>query len=154
MTPEELTAQIVAALGDRLLDRRTRSDETIEFTVDADAFHDAAAAMLRAGLDRLEFLTAIDHKDRFDVVCQVYSFRDKLTARLRASIGRDGDTVPTVSDLWPVADWEEREVFDQFGIAFEGHPNMTRILNPDDWKGHPLRKDYEDPQVIKLPEYF
>ena len=50
--------------------------------------------------------------------------------------------VPTLSDLWPSADWAEREIYDLFGVRFEGHPDLRRILNPDDWKGYPLRKDY------------
>ncbi len=54
----------------------------------------------------------------------------------------DGEPVPTVIELWPTADWHEREAFDLMGIAFEGHPNLRRILTDDDWEGHPLRKDY------------
>ncbi len=63
--------------------------------------------------------------------------------RLRVKVWLDdGETVPSVVSLWPTADWHEREAFDLMGIAFEGHPNLTRILMDDDWEGHPLRKDY------------
>ncbi len=54
----------------------------------------------------------------------------------------DGDPVPSVVPIWPTADWHEREVYDLMGIVFEGHPNLVRILMPEDWEGHPLRKDY------------
>jgi len=54
----------------------------------------------------------------------------------------DGDEVPTVVPIWPTADWHEREAWDLFGLEFNGHPNQTRILMPEDWEGHPLRKDY------------
>jgi NADH-quinone oxidoreductase subunit C len=64
--------------------------------------------------------------------------------RVRVLVGVPGDaaSVPTVSDMWPSADWAEREVFDLYGITFEGHPDLRRIQMPDDWEGHPLRKDY------------
>jgi len=154
VTHEELTAQLVDALRDRLTDKRTRADGTLEFEIEPGAVRDAAVALLRSGLDRLEFVTAIDWRDRFEVVYQIYSFRDKTNVRLRTSIGRDAPRLDSVADLWPVAHWEEREVYDQFGIVFDGNPNLTRILNPEDWEGHPLRKDYEDEQVVKLPDYF
>ena len=62
--------------------------------------------------------------------------------RVRCQTGGPDAVVPTVTDLWPGADAAEREVYDMFGIRFEGHPDLTRILMPEDWEGHPLRKDY------------
>ncbi len=64
---------------------------------------------------------------------------------VRVEVDRDNPHIPTVSDLWPAADWHEREAYDLMGIIFDGHPHLVRILCPDDWEGHPLRKDYEFP---------
>jgi NADH:ubiquinone oxidoreductase subunit C len=66
---------------------------------------------------------------------------DPLRVRVQVWLD-DGESVASVIDVWPTADWHEREAFDLMGIRFDGHPNLTRILMPDDWEGHPLRKDY------------
>jgi NADH-quinone oxidoreductase subunit C len=65
---------------------------------------------------------------------------------VRVRVPRDGGHLPSVADVWPAADWHEREVYDMLGVTFEGHPGLRRILCPDDWEGHPLRKDYEFPK--------
>lgn len=75
-------------------------------------------------------------------------------ARIRVLCGvDDGVSLPTVSDLWPSADWPEREIYDLYGITFDGHPEMRRIQMPNDWEGHPLRKDYplRGPALEKTP---
>lgn len=70
---------------------------------------------------------------------------DTYEFAVRVLTGRNNAVVPTVSDVWPAADWHEREAYDLMGVSFEGHPDMRRILCPDDWDGHPLRKDYAFP---------
>ena len=93
----------------------------------------------------LSDLTAVDwprREKRFDVVLNLYSFakNERLRVKARAAAG---EPVPSVSGVWPTANWLEREAFDMFGIVFAGHPNLTRILLPDEWQGYPLRKDYD-----------
>jgi NADH-quinone oxidoreductase subunit C len=78
---------------------------------------------------------------QFDVIWVLYSFARNERIRVKIQIG-DGDRVPSSVPIWPGANWLEREVYDMFGIKFDGHPDMKRILLPDGWKGHPLRKDY------------
>jgi NADH-quinone oxidoreductase subunit C len=89
-------------------------------------------------------LTAVHYPQRekqFDVVWVLYSFPRNERIRVTTRIA-DGETVPSSVPIWATTNWLEREVFDMFGIKFDGHPDMKRILLPDGWKGHPLRKDY------------
>ena len=95
--------------------------------------------------DLLSDLTAVDwpkREKRFDVVLNLYSFAKNERLRVKARAG-DGEQVPSVAGIWSTANWLEREAFDMFGIIFAGHPNLTRILLPDEWRGYPLRKDYD-----------
>lgn len=95
--------------------------------------------------DLLVDLTAVDwlkREKRFDVVLNLYSFAKNERLRLKAHAG-DGEKVPSVVSVWGTANWLERECHDMFGIVFDGHPDLRRILLPEDWQGHPLRKDYD-----------
>ncbi len=97
-----------------------------------------------AGFDYLVDETAIHYPKNalpFEVVWILYSHSKNERIRVKAAYA-DGESVRSVTDLWPTANWLEREAFDMFGIKFEGHPDLRRILMPEDWKGHPLRKDH------------
>lgn len=95
--------------------------------------------------DMLTDLTAVNWPKRekqFDVILNLYSFAKNERVRLKVWAG-DGEKVPSVVSVWPAANWLEREAYDMFGIVFEGHPDLRRILLPEEWQGHPLRKDYD-----------
>ena len=95
--------------------------------------------------DLLEDYTAVDwprREKRFDLVAQLYSFTHNMRVRLKIPLRAD-ELPATLVPIWPAANWLEREIFDLFGITFRGHPNLKRILLPDEWQGHPLRKDYD-----------
>lgn len=106
-------------------------------------------------LDRLH-LNASDDPNRFDVVVQLldHSRRERLSIHVRAE--GESPTVPSVVKIWPNARFHEREAFDLMGINFEGHDDLTRIMLPDEWEGHPLRKDYGVGKVVVqfLPQPF
>jgi len=94
--------------------------------------------------DFLSDLSAVDwlpHRPRFEVNYHLYSMAYNRRLRLKVLVGENDPIVPTVTSVWPTAGWHEREVYDLFGIAFSGHPDLRRILLPEDWEGHPLRKD-------------
>lgn len=90
-------------------------------------------------------ITAVHYPKRenqFDVVWILYSFSRNERIRVKTQI-KDGESIPSAVAIWPTANWLEREAYDMFGIKFESHPDLKRILLPDGWQGHPLRKDYD-----------
>ncbi len=99
--------------------------------------------------DNLMCLSAVDYPKetppRMEVVYHLYSYVHLHTFALKVQLPRENPVVPTVEGIWGVANWHEREAWDLFGIVFTGHSDMRRILLPDDWEGHPLRKDWKDP---------
>jgi NADH-quinone oxidoreductase subunit C len=96
--------------------------------------------------DHLQDLTAVDYKGkkepRFEVVYNLYSIRHRHAIRIRAQVPENDTSISSTVPVWAGVDWHERECFDMFGITFAGHPDLRRILMPEDWEGHPLRKDY------------
>ena len=99
--------------------------------------------------DNLMCLSAVDYPKetppRMEVVYHLFSYRHGHRFVLKVHLPREDPRLPTVERVWSVANWHEREAYDLFGITFEGHSDLRRILLPDDWEGHPLRKDWVDP---------
>lgn len=114
-------------------------------TVSVDSLIKVASGLADRGFEVCVDITAVDwgpgHSIRFEVVYNLLSVQQRSRARLIVPV-EVGGSVPSVTGIWPGANFAEREVFDMFGIIFDGHPDLTRILMPDDWEGHPLRKDY------------
>jgi NADH-quinone oxidoreductase subunit C len=96
--------------------------------------------------DMLEAQTAVDYwpdeTPRFHVIYQVYSYQHFHRLCLRVPLNGNAPSIPSLVSIYPNANWHEREIWDMFGINFENHPDLRRILMPQDWEGHPLRKDY------------
>ncbi len=106
--------------------------------------------VLCADLCAVDYLTYPDRvvpdgvvTERFEVVLEVVAFDPPRRLRIRVQVPEDDPVLPSAFDVWPGTDAMEREAFDMVGIRFDGHPDLTRILMPEDWIGHPLRKDYE-----------
>jgi NADH-quinone oxidoreductase subunit C len=100
-------------------------------------------------LDCLSNLSGVDYPKRnvIQVVYNLYSYTHRHGIALKVDAARDNPIVPSVAAVWSHAEWQEREVFDLLGVVFEGHPDLRRILMPEDWPGHPLRKDFVEPEV-------
>ena len=103
-----------------------RSDADLLFTFLSDV----------TGVDRFPI------EPRFELNYHLLSIPYRRSMRVKARVSGQNPAIESVTSVWPTANWHEREVFDLFGVRFEGHPDLTRILLPEDWEGHPLRKDY------------
>lgn len=138
---------VKALLGwnaDGLLDARFDHNE-LTLTVGPSDIVPALEALKAAGYNAFEDMTAVDwypNEPRFQLSYHILSHAFKERIRLRAMVSGDAPSVESATAVWPGANYYEREVFDLFGVRFEGHPNLRRILMPEDWTGHPLRKDY------------
>ncbi|HXE05585.1 MAG TPA: NADH-quinone oxidoreductase subunit C [Bryobacteraceae bacterium] len=129
-----------SALVDAKFDRNE-----LTLTIPAEHVRAACEALRTGGYNFFEDMTAVDWlpmSPRFQVSYHLLSLARKERVRLCAWIDEPDPSIETVTTVWPAANFYEREVFDLFGIRFEGHPNLRRIMMPDEWKGHPLRKDY------------
>lgn len=137
----------------RLLERNTRGVQGAKFdreemtVVIARGFLREACSLLKLdlGFTFLADLTAVDwypSEPRFEVVYHLLSMKSKERLRLKVKLAGDDANVESVTGIWPAANFFEREVYDLFGVRFAGHPNLRRIMMPEEWEGHPLRKDY------------
>jgi NADH-quinone oxidoreductase subunit C len=127
-----------------LIDARFDHGE-LTLTIATDSILAACATLQAAGYNAFQGVTAVDwypSTPRFQLSYHILSHSYKEMIRLRVMVDETDPSVESITPVWPGANYYEREVFDLFGIRFEGHPNLRRILMPDDWQGHPLRKDY------------
>ncbi|HTK94414.1 MAG TPA: NADH-quinone oxidoreductase subunit C [Terriglobales bacterium] len=139
-------ARLVAANAEAVSDAKFDRDE-LTIWVDR-AFIREAVALLRDHAElRYNFLSDVTCVDwhpnapRFEVVYHLLSIPRKARVRLKVRLAED-EPIESITSVWPSANFFEREIFDLFGIRFVGHPNLIRLLMPEDWEGHPLRKDY------------
>ena len=117
----------------------------LTLTIAAEEIRAAAEAVKNVGYNFFEDLTAVDwfpSSPRFQLSYHILSHTHKERIRLRVMLEEASPAVETITPVWPSANFYEREVFDLFGVRFEEHPNLRRIMMPDNWEGHPLRKDY------------
>ncbi len=108
----------------------------------------------KLAFDMLLTHTAIDwiKEGEFEVVYLLYSMKKGWHLQVSARVSREEPIVPTVSDIWAIAEWQEREVFDLMGILYDEHRDLRRLFLEDGWEGHPLRKDYVDEDMLERPK--
>jgi NADH-quinone oxidoreductase subunit C len=151
---------LIASLQDAVPGAQLESAPTIDLQPTIVVPAEAMPAVARALRDRQDLafsvlveLTAVDFwptEPRFELIYIMLSLAHRARVRIKVRLNAESAHVATVSDVWPVANWLEREVWDLFGIVFDGHPDPRRLLMPEDWDGFPLRKDYPV-QIRKTP---
>ena len=144
----------LAGLSPELCARVSDHFDDVMIEVPSENVLQTARELLEIGFDRLGMVTAVDRGDEFEMVYRITSRSLSCSAFVKARVSRVEPSVASLVPVWPAANWQEREVWDLFGIDFTGHPDMRRILLPEEWPGWPLRKDYDDPNVIRRPDYI
>ena len=137
-------------IADELITERGVSAGDDWITVEAANIYRALSSLKDDGYNLLVFLSCVDHladhsrefPGRYELVYQLRDMDRLRDLRVRAFVDGEAPEIESVHDLFPPANWDERETYDMFGITFTGHPDLTRILMPDDWVGHPLRRDF------------
>jgi NADH-quinone oxidoreductase subunit C len=146
-----IRARLATRFGDAIGELSGDRPDNASATVAAPSIADVCRfAKAEPGLDFdcLSNLGGVDYPKRgvIQVVYHLYSYAHRHAFALKVDAERDNPLVPSVSAVWSHAEWQEREVFDLLGVVFAGHPDLRRILMPEDWPGHPLRKDFVEPE--------
>ena len=155
MKPEEIYEALTTQFGEAVLgfDTELAGDPNIQIAATAIAEvcqHLAEAEAL--AFDFLMCLSGVDlnaNDEEFAVVYHLYAMQHRHSVVLKVPVPKIDPRLPSVSHIWKTADWHEREAYDLYGIFFQGHNDLRRILLPDDWEGYPLRKDYKEPEIYR-----
>jgi len=145
MRSDEMSGKLREAFPAAIIEESHFRDETT-LRIKASSLRDICLySRDNLGFNYLIDLSSVDHfgdEPRYEVVYELYSMKDCVHLRLKISVSEDDCNVPTVSDIWPTADWHEREAYDMMGLHFTNHPDLRRILMWDGYPYHPLRKDF------------
>jgi NADH-quinone oxidoreductase subunit C len=147
MSVDAIAALLVERFGADLEDVRIQEPDTVVARVAREKLRDVAARLKadpEVGYETLNWVAGVDRRTELESVYHVYSWKTNTWIELHVAVPRAQAEVDTVCDIWPAADWHEREAWDMVGIVYLGHPDLRRILLKDDFVGHPLRKDYVD----------
>lgn len=115
-------------------------------TVKREQLHQVALGLRDTGFDLFLFVSGIDFPDKVKLTYKVYSTKrkNKISLFIKTEVPKGDPVIDSLVSVWPAANWHEREAYDLFGVIFKDHPELNRIFMPDNWIGHPLRKDYVD----------
>ena len=154
MTSEDIYTKLKEEFGDSVLSlEEVVLDSFILIAPDATA--DIARYLAEEdelAFDSLMCLSGVDlgvKEENLEIVYHLFSMTHRHTVVLKTILSKEDPHIPSVEHIWKTANWHEREAYDLYGITFEGHSDLRRILMPEDWEGYPLRKDYKDPEFYR-----
>ena len=154
MTSEDIYTKLKAEFGDSILSLEEVVLDSF-ILIAPDAIADIARYLVKdseLAFDSLMCLSGVDlgaKEENLEIVYHLFSMTHRHTVVLKVHLPKEDPHIPSVEDIWKTANWHEREAYDLYGITFEGHSDLRRILMPEDWEGHPLRKDYKDPEFYR-----
>lgn len=157
MTPQEIYDILKTQFGDAVLEVKIEGARDPFIKIQPDKINDVARFVHsneQLQFDYLMCLSGVDYKGKLGVTYNLYSMIHRHKITLKIEVPTESPDAPSVESVWKSANWHEREAFDMYGINFLGHPDLRRILLPDDWEGYPLRKDYQVPEFyngMKVP---
>lgn len=156
MTLDELKAKIEADFQGQVLSVALSAQKEVVVTAKSESYHELCVQLRDRGdfsFQHLSCLTAVDYpKDnKITLVDHLWSYRHSHQITLKVDLPRENPRVPTVENVWKSANWLEREVYDLYGVTFEGHSDLRRIMMPEDYQKFPLRKDFSDDGFITKP---
>ena len=157
MQAQEIFDKLKEKFGEEIIELITEETHNPFINVKPEKITDISL-MLRddeeLDFDYLTLLSGIDEGENIGLVYHIYSTRKKHWIVIKTAVSKENCRLSSVERVWRAADWHERETYDMFGVIFEGHHNLIRILTPYDWEGWPLRKDYREPEEyhgMKVP---
>jgi|Deesub1362A_J573_1020465.scaffolds.fasta_scaffold00057_45 NADH-quinone oxidoreductase subunit C len=139
----EILEKVREKLSDYILDSKVQRERRLLISVDGKNILEVCSALNEIGFDHLSCIATVEYDDRFEVVYHLWSYSNNNLLTVKARLQKESPRIDSVTSIWKSADWHEREAYDMMGIVFEGHPDLRRILTPDDFEGHPLRKDFQ-----------
>ena len=154
MTSEDIYTKLKAEFGDSVLSLEEVVLDSF-ILIAPDAIADIARYLAKEdelAFDSLMCLSGVDlgvKEENLEIVYHLFSMTHRHTVVLKTILPKEDPHIPSVEHIWRTANWHEREAYDLYGINFEGHSDLRRILMPEDWEGYPLRKDYKDPEFYK-----
>ena len=155
MKPEEIYENLTEQFGEAILGFDTELAGDPSILIASSAIADVCQYLAETdalAFDSLMCLSGVDlnaKDEELAVVYHIYAMRHWHSVVLKTTVPKTDAHLPSVSHIWKTADWHERETYDLYGILFEGHTDLRRILLPDDWEGYPLRKDYKEPEFYR-----